>query len=90
MIYSPLPPNLDTIKFADVTNSRPKSPKTLTAVLQEVPRDILVQDEHTGAIKCRAPGQLCRASRIASLIAEREREGKREKHNSSAIAVFYR
>jgi len=59
--------HLEIIKFAEVTKSLLKSPNTFTAVRKEVPLDILVQDEHTGAIKWREPGVLCRARRIASL-----------------------
>jgi len=60
-------PYLDIIKFPMATKSAAKFPKTFTQVLQEVPREILVHDEHTGASRCKAPGELCKASSRASL-----------------------
>ena len=60
-------PYLDIIRNAEVTNSLERSPKTLIQVRHEDPREIRVQDEQTGASKCKAPGADCSASSKANL-----------------------
>ena len=58
---------LEIMRFAWVTNSLVKSPKGFMLLLHDVPRLMRVQEEHTGAIRCNASGQLRNASTIASL-----------------------
>jgi len=60
-------PGLETILLASLTHALDKSPKQLMNVRHEVPRDILVQDEQTGASRWKAPALDWAAIMIAIL-----------------------
>lgn len=72
--FVPRPPaeHLDIILLAPQTQAEDRSPNAFIEDRREVPLLILVQDPHTGAIRCRAPGWLRRANIIASLNAVRK------------------
>ena len=69
------PSNMDTssleiIELASVTHGLVRSPKLFMHVRSDVPRDMRVQLEHTGANRWSDPGPLCKHSKRASLGVE--------------------
>jgi hypothetical protein len=53
-VYIAVLPGLLSIVLASLTQLLLKSPNTFMNVRQDVPREILVHDEHTGAKSCSA------------------------------------
>jgi hypothetical protein len=53
-VYIAVLPGLLSIVLASLTQLLLKSPNTFMDVRQDVPREILVHDEHTGAKSCSA------------------------------------
>ena len=57
-----------TMRFASLTQPLERSPKGLMKVRQDVPLEIRVHDEHTGANICSAPAADCAAIIMANLV----------------------